>query len=152
MPKHIRNRYKWGINHNKPLPYAYCLLKAKKQFSAARSIIAYRNTAFEKLFAAVAAVLQQILSQAYGTHQFGHRPNHTIWADLHAFLQGQAGHNLHLDNDDLVGFFTSIPQDAIIRAVQHCLDTYFRKHPQQGRHSFTFTVIVKPTGQQNQPH
>jgi hypothetical protein len=46
-------------------------------------------------------------------------------------------------NDDLSGFFTSVPQSRITAAVQELIEMYCRKHPPNKKRAIWFTVSVK---------
>ena len=67
-------------------------------------------------------MLQQLYHKAFGNNQFGFRNNLQIWSDLHRFLEEMPSKHYVLLNDDLVGFFTSVPQEDILAAVNYCLD------------------------------
>ena len=129
VPKDLAKTYKWGLQWESPLPYGYVFLKKKKLFKTARSIISYRDTCMAKLLKATAQALLEVAQIAYPS-TFGNLNNSQVWPALHHYLE-----NLDIDisveicNDDLVGFFTSLPQDRITQAVQHCLYTYYKLHP-----------------------
>ena len=96
-------RYKWGINlRTSSLPIAYLLLKQKKDFKGARPIISYFHFLYAKLFRATAIALEVIM-RATCPRSFGQLPD-----DAHPSVF----------NQDLVGFFKSIPVYRIKSAGQ----------------------------------
>ena len=119
--------------------------KRKKQFDCARSIIAYSGSTLERLLASTASVLEQLYQKAFGRNQFGYRDNLKIWSDLHDFLQEMPMKQYALLNDDLVGFFTSIPQEDITAAVNYCLQLYVTKFPPQQGNTTNMSFTVDDT-------
>ena len=109
--------YRWGINKNATIPIFYSRLKKQKQFAAARAIISYSNFIFDRLFRAASAVLNILLPALY-PGSFGLQTLPGIFQELHAFLCG-APTDIHLrqHNQDLVGFFTSLPIEQIMESV-----------------------------------
>ena len=82
-----------------------------------------------KLLKATAQALLEVAQIAYPS-TFGNLNNSQVWPALHKYLNNlDIDISLEICNDDLVGFFTSLPQDRIIQAVQHCLCTYYKIHP-----------------------
>eukprot|EP00438_Fugacium_kawagutii_P027131 Skav225194 [mRNA] locus=scaffold3065:150056:151534:+ [translate_table: standard] len=122
-------RYKWGINQHAACPISYILMKKKKLFLAARPIISYKGFVFAKLFRATAIALHHIHQSTWPT-TYGHDTLPSIFAKLHRYL-----HHLPIDidlkiyNQDLAGFFTSIPAERILRAVSDLLNDYHALHP-----------------------
>ena len=120
--------YQWGIRRDAPLPTAYILIKQKKQFKAARPIIDYKRFVFAKLFRATAIVLdllqKECLPQSYGNQTFPQMVQSLI-----QFLeQYPVGQPLRTYNQDLVGFFTSIPVDRILRSVEWLIEAFTAKN------------------------
>lgn len=134
--KRIRKRYAWGIKLNCQIPSAYILPKGKKQFTNARPIIASAKTTCAVLFAALGKLLADILPIAY-PHTYGHRTMKQILQCLHQFLEtvdrSEDLSNLHdFKNEDLKGFFTSVPHDMIMKAATHLIVQYLKTHPSHG--------------------
>lgn len=123
-------QYKWGYKANRPRPTAYILLKKKeKYFQGARPIINYRFFTFETLLRATAIVLQQIHRQTY-PHTFGHSDLPTNFQQLQRFFEHMdLDAQLTVHNQDLAGFFASIPADRILTAIQDMLTTYTNLYP-----------------------
>ncbi|OLP97238.1 hypothetical protein AK812_SmicGene20478 [Symbiodinium microadriaticum] len=118
-------RYKWGINlRTSSLPIAYLLLKQKKDFKGARPIISYIHFLYAKLFRATAIALDVIMRatcpRSFGLHTFP-----SILQQLTEFLQmlPDDAHPI-VFNQDLVGFFTSIPVFRILNAVKWAVNEY----------------------------
>ena len=123
--KQFLKQYKWGINSStSSLPLAYLLFKRKKQYRAARPIISYSRFIYAKLFRVTAIVLD-LLIPAVCPQSFGLQTFPQILQALRSFL-----HDLPEDfdpathNQDLVGFFTSIPVSRILSSVQEVIHRY----------------------------
>ena len=122
-------KYNWGCSSTHQCPTAYILLKQKKQFLAARPIINYRRFIFEKLFRATAIILQRML-QTCMPHTFGLDSLPHIFHTLQQFFaQTPEDVTLTIHNQDLAGFFTSIPAPRILQSVQALLDMCQKQHP-----------------------
>jgi hypothetical protein len=120
-------KYKWGVNRAGRLPCAYVFPKGKKQYRKGRPIISFAGTTCEKLWKGVAAVLGNLTRIAFpNVFHRGSLP--IMYKHLHTFLSS-ATEDLACHNDDLVGFFTSVPCDRIVQACQITLDLYLRAHP-----------------------
>eukprot|EP00439_Symbiodinium_sp_Y106_P070309 s106_g12.t1 len=121
-------RYKWGVNlrtYSLPIgPIAYILLKQKKDFKAARPIISYVHFLYAKLFRAAAIALDLIL-RSVCPRSFGLDTLPSILQKLTVFLQQLPDDaDPVVCNQDLVGFFTSIPVFRILNAVRWAVTEY----------------------------
>ena len=139
----IRKRYSWGIKLPAVLPTAYLLLKRKKQFQAARTIIDYSQFCMAKLLKAVSIALEDILKYTW-PETYGHLTTPQIWQEIHAFLTEASEHEWDIDciNDDLVGFFNAVPQDDIIASVDRLLTDYINLTG-TAMHNLTFQVDLQ---------
>ncbi|OLP78312.1 hypothetical protein AK812_SmicGene41517 [Symbiodinium microadriaticum] len=118
-------RYKWGINlRTSSLPIAYLLLKQKKDFKGARPSVSYIHFLYAKLFRATAIALDVIM-RATCPRSFGLHTLPSILQQLTEFLQ-MPPDDAHpvVFNQDLVGFFTSIPVFRILNAVRWAVNEY----------------------------
>ena len=117
-------RYAWGIHSNADLLISYLLLKRKKQFLAARPIISHKSFVFARLFRAASMIINMMIPVVY-PNSFGFQALPDIFKSLHAFLR-DASEDILLRqyNQDLVGFFTSLPVPQIIEAVEHMITQY----------------------------
>ena len=134
-------RYSWGIHFNADIPISYLLLKKKKQFLVARPIISYRAFVFARLFRAASMVINMMIPVVY-PESFGFQALPDIFKNLHAFLRNASEDIfLHQHNQDLVGFFTSLPVSQILEAVEHLINQYASKQvlPQE---QIKFTVML----------
>jgi hypothetical protein len=130
VPSSLVSNYQWGFNWEAHLPYAYVFVKQKKAYKAARSIISYSGAAMAKLLRATSLVLLEVAKIAY-PQTFGNLNNSQVWPSLHKLLsEVPQDTNIHVVNDDLMGFFTSIPQDRIMASVKHCIAKYFSNRPE----------------------
>ena len=118
-------RYKWGVNlRTSSLPIAYILLKQKKDFKAARPIISYVHLLCAKLFRATAIALDLIL-RCVCPRSFGLDTLPSILQKMTMFLQQLPDDaDPVVYNQDLVGFFTSIPVSRILSAVRWAVAEY----------------------------
>ena len=117
IPGALRRKYARGINANARLPQGFVFLKEKKEFREGRSLIAYNGTITEKLQHGTASAVEQMIHTCFPSH-FGSLPLPMIWEKLHQFFIQTGQHvQLALTNDDLVGFFNSVPQVRIAEAV-----------------------------------
>ena len=122
--------YSWGRSSSSScsLPIAYVLLKQKKDFQVARPIISYKFFIFAKLFRATAIVLD-IISRATMPSSFGLQTFPAMMHQIVSFFQHLADDcQLECYNQDLVGFFTSIPVHRIMEAVDWMLRQFMVKH------------------------
>ena len=104
-----------GVNlRTSSLPIAYILLKQKKDFKAARPIISYVHFLCAKLCRATAIALDLIL-RCVCPRSFGLDTLPSILQKMTVFLQQLPDDaDPVVYNQDLVGFFTSIPFSAFL--------------------------------------
>jgi hypothetical protein len=148
-PGWIRQRYSWGLRPNGSLPYAYVLPKGKKGFTSARPIIASRGGPLSILMQALGKLLADILPLAYpGT--YGYRTMAQILRDIHRFLAkpGNLSEHYSFHNDDLKGFFTSVPHFVIIESAVHLVSTYNHIFPPKHGEDTVFTVKINSTSKE----
>ena len=105
-----------------------CLSQKEEKYKVARSIISYKNTLLAKLLRATALVLFDVAKVTF-PDTFGNLNMDQTWQYLHNYFQ-QVDLESHLNfgNDDLTGFFASIPQDRILQAVEFCIDLYHKNN------------------------
>jgi hypothetical protein len=125
FPAELQKRYKWGIQHEKPLPSCYIFPKRKKNFSNARPVITFYKTQFSKLYRALGKLISDITRVVYHNAFHGKTTIQTF-DNLHTFLRNNSDslHTFTWRNDDIKGFFTSIEHDVIISAFYHMLQKY----------------------------
>ncbi|CAE6970378.1 unnamed protein product [Symbiodinium sp. CCMP2592] len=147
IPCQLKSRYAWGIKETYVLPKAYVFLKKKKDFKQARSIINFRGSCLSRLCKIVACVLNEVCHVAFPAN-FGKLKLHELWSSLHGFLD-RLSHAKAQEyvtvNDDLAGFFTSIPVSRLKRACELALDRFFDNKQSGGKNrgEFWFTVDEK---------
>ena len=141
--KAFLRQYKWGINTStSTLPLAYLLFKRKKQYRAARPIISYSNFVFAKLFKATAIALD-LLIRAVCPRSFGLQTLPQMMSSLTTFLHSNPeDFDPAVFNEDLVGFFTSIPVQRILDSAAEMIRLYCE---QQNVHleSTRFSVLLQ---------
>ena len=145
IPKRIAHRYKWAINWRSNLPQAFVFLKEKRNFKKARSIISYKRSALAKLLCLASLVLSEIAQVCFPS-SFGQMSLHQIWPSLHAYLaslETAPQCDMVTVNDDLVGFFNSLPTDRLLRVVEFCQNEFFAKQPSSGRSRDGFCFSVR---------
>ncbi|OLQ01336.1 hypothetical protein AK812_SmicGene15914 [Symbiodinium microadriaticum] len=147
IPCQLKSRYAWGIKETYLLPKAYVFLKKKKDFKQARSIINFRGSCLSRLCKIVACVLNEVCHVAFPAN-FGKLKLHELWSSLHGFLD-RLSHATAQEyvtvNDDLAGFFTSIPVSRLKHACELALDRFFDNKQSGGKNrgEFWFTVDEK---------
>ncbi len=130
VPESIRSRYAWGLDPNTELPKCYIFPKAKKNYLKARPVITFDKTYARTISQALSTILTQMCKIAYPENlhkdstQSTFRKLHDFMKDLPTLTDQWKFHN-----DDLVGFFTSVPHDRIKAAVNHMISEYLRNHP-----------------------
>ena len=126
IPSRIQKKYKWAINTNSALPYGFVFLKRKKQFKKGRTLISYFRSRYGRLLQVTARTIDSMLLQLW-PQTMGQLAVPQIWQTVHRFLSDTSlDVNLHAVNDDLVGFFNSVPQDRLLDAVNSLI---LDRHP-----------------------
>eukprot|EP00439_Symbiodinium_sp_Y106_P057401 s2246_g8.t1 len=116
--------YRWGVQEAAKLPCSYLLLKQKKNFLKARPIISYKSFTFGRLFQDASSVLNMMLPVVF-PNSYGHQSLPEIFQGLHQYLSNVDEDIELLEfNQDLVGFFTSLPTDQIMQTINHLIDSY----------------------------
>ena len=135
-------KYKWGINNDATLPIAYVLLKAKKDYKVARPIISYKYFIFAKLFRAAAIVLdllqREVLPCSFGLQTFP-----AMMTTLRQWLETISDDvQLTTVNQDLVGFFTSVPVERILHAINWVTEKFVELNGVDCS-NYSFTVSLR---------
>ena len=144
MPRHLR-MYAWGLNRKSMIPSSYVLPKSNKLYAKGRPIINFRASPFRLLWTGLGHVLNDMCTSAcpYSFHS-GSMPQ--MIGFIHVYLAQCRNRRVVVNNTDLVGFFTSVPQDRIIQAVNHMVQAYWdmwgRGRPMEMAH---LTVMQKDT-------
>ena len=127
FPKQLRERYKWGISPKAQMPSSYIFPKRKKNWTTGRPLITFYRTQLSTLWKALGKLLYDITSKAY-PHSWHNATLPAMFKQLRKFML----HNQHsfwdyvFINDDLKGFFTSVPHDRIVDSCYHMLDRYIQ--------------------------
>ena len=117
IPPTLRTRYKWGFRKTFTIPYGVVHLKEKKHWHKGRTIISYFQSLSGNLLRITSRALDIILQHLYPQHP-GQLSIPQLWRHFHCYLtQTPSDISLHATNDDLVGFFNSVPQHRLIDAV-----------------------------------
>ena len=132
-----------GVSMLTPGCHKVLSFKEKKEFRKGRSVIAYNGTIAEKFQRGTASSIEQMIHTCFPSH-FGSLPLTMIWEKLHQFFIQTPQHvQLALANDDLVGFFNSVPQVRIAEAVELLLFRF-----QQVSFSSRLMVNISPAFRQ----
>ena len=124
IPKQIRQRYPWGVDCSGSLPVGFVLLKRKKMFRKGRTIVSYLHAPLRRLLAAAAYAIQLMLSSVWDGLDLS-MP--AIWRQTHQYLQDMPSSVGLLEfNDDLVGFFNSVPREMIVSALELLIREYYQ--------------------------
>ena len=133
----LAKKYRWGVDSAASVPNSYILLKAKKNFLKARPIISYRAFHFAKLFRCTSFVLLTMQNEVF-PDSFGLKTMPEMFQELHSFLRTTPVEEFILQsNQDLIGFFTSIPAERILASVQTMVAKYKEMYPNKQSHVFT---------------
>ena len=124
----IQKRYKWGINWGASLPQGFIFLKAKKQYKKGRTIISYKGSTYATLLKFAANALEAMLKQVW-PQSLGQYSTPEIWKATHRYFQSTpAETDLHTLNDDLIGFFNSVPQWKLMQAVHTLVKDWYQMY------------------------
>ena len=137
IPTWLAQKYKWGINTQSTLPQGFVFLKQKKQWAKGRTIISYKNSTLARLLKAVAIALDTMVKQTWPSAP-GNASTPELWKALHTYMHTTST-SIHLNmiNDDLVGFFNSVPHQKL----QHSLHILIH----QWRHKYNQDTITVDT-------
>ena len=124
IPSRLRSRYKWGINANGTLPVGFVFLKRKKSFLKGRTIISYSDSCIKDLLKAASQAILLMIRLVW-PEAMGMATTPQLWKSLHEFLQ-RTPLAVHLAevNDDLVGFFNSVPRQQILDSLSRLVGPY----------------------------
>ena len=128
VPSSLATRYHWGFTWGAQLPRGFVFLKRKKRFKKGRTIISYSNSLMKKLLKAASQVISLLL-QTVWVDGLGMYSLPRLWQELHQFLR-TTHPSVHLfeANDDLIGFFNSVPRSDILQALRQLLADYGATH------------------------
>ena len=116
------------INPEGTLPYAYLLPKPSKDFEKARPIISYMLSWNAKLGQVIGTIVYELCRSIFGDLQLD-RTVQTIITDIQRqFDQIPADVELNLQQQDLSGFFNSVPHARMIDAVTFAVNHYSYEH------------------------
>ena len=111
VPDVIRQSYPWSFDLTLPIPYGYGLLKGQKSYKKARPVISYSSCTFGNLLQAIGRILTDLLQKVF-PHTLGNLTIQDVFKKLHQYLDSDPEFETsELHNDDLVGFFVSVPHD-----------------------------------------
>ena len=128
FPPTLLSRYAWGFRKKATLPYGFIFLKRQKQWLKGRTLISYFQSFQGKLLKAVSKAIDSMLQQQW-PQTAGQLSTPQIWQKLHTFLQATPAEiTLGCINDDLVGFFNSVPQDRLLQAVSDVVQKWRLTH------------------------
>ena len=118
IPGHLKRRYEWGISPSGTLPVGFIFLKRKKEFLKGRTIISYSNSCIKELLKAAAQAILLMIRLVW-PEAVGLATTPQLWKSLHGFLH-RIPPTVHLAevNDDLVGFFNSVPRQQILDFIR----------------------------------
>ena len=125
IPRRLRSRYKWGINGKGTLPVVgFVFLKRRKEFLKGRAIISYSNSCIKELLKAASQAILLMIRLVW-PEATGLATTPQLWKSLHDFLR-RTHPTVHLAevNDDLVGFFNSVPRQQILDSLSRLVALY----------------------------
>ena len=141
----MRQKYKWAYRKKTTsIPVGKVFLKRKKQWKSGRTIITYHKVVRRLLFKAVAILLGEIAADTW-RRSWGIHPTPRIWQNIKQYFDNTDDTvTLAFHNDDLVGFFNSVPQDQVCAAVAQLLAEHQRDRP-----SSVYSVETQATAHHN---
>ena len=116
------------INPEGTLPYAYILPKPSKGFEKARPIISYMLSWNAKLGQVIGTIVYELCRSIFGDLQLDRTVQTIITEIQHQFEQIPADVELNLQQQDLSGFFNSVPHSRMIDAVNFAVNHYSYEH------------------------
>ena len=124
IPGLLKKRYRWGINPSGTLPVGFIFLKRKKEFLKGRTIISYSNSCIKELLK-VASQAILLMIRLVWPEAMGLATTPQLWKSMHSFLH-RIHPTIHLAevNDDLVGFFNSVPRKQILDSLSALIELY----------------------------
>ena len=128
LPRNLQTKYKWGIRPNSELPYGFVFLKRKKLFQKGRTLISYFRSYYGILMQATARTIDSMCVQLW-PQSFGQLSVPNIWRCMHNHFSA-TDPSVHFGaiNDDLIGFFNSVPQHRLLDAVRSLICAWRQKH------------------------
>ena len=129
FPTYLVRKYSWGFRKKATLPYGFVPLKRKKNWQKGPTLICYFQSYQSTLLKAVSRCLDPMLREVW-PQQLGQQSVPQIWNTIRsAFREIPEAAHLQFLNDDLVGFFNSVPQDRLLDAVQALMVAWKDRHP-----------------------
>jgi hypothetical protein len=122
LPKTVRRLIK--TKKSLYIPAAFILPKKKKNFIKGRPVIRFHKSPYQTMYRAAARILLNITEDVYKNGSFAHFTVSQAMRRIRRFK----GKIQKTTNQDLVGFFTSVPQDRIKACVKDTIAQYCRKH------------------------
>ena len=141
FPASIRKAYPWGFRTKFYTPHGVVFLKQKKSWRKGRTVISYFRSIAGTLLRATSKALDIMLLHLLPQHP-GQLSIPNLWQHLHNHFQ-TTPEDIHLTpiNDDLVGFFNSVPQQRLVDAVISLCNRWKAQH-----NTTTITIDVQSTG------
>lgn len=122
------HRYPWGFRLKASLPYGFVFLKRKKQWAKGRTLISYFQSFSSPMLKAVSKALDSMLFEMW-PQSLGQQNTPQIWQTVHQFFDNTPEDTeLTFVNDDLVGFFNSVPQTRLLDAVHSLIHEWQHRH------------------------
>ncbi|CAE7465472.1 AMY1.1 [Symbiodinium sp. CCMP2592] len=126
IKRHVPTRYHWALAPKESLPYAYVLPKPSKQFLKGRPIVSYSNTWCATLAKFLSTAVLQMLQTVVPPQFVSPTVHSIIQTFIHAFRNNPVTVELQLLQQDLSGFFPSVPHDRIYHSISSLTDMFAR--------------------------
>ena len=138
---HLRTAYPWGFRKHFHTPHGVVFPKQKKSWKKGRTVISYFRSIAGTLLRATSKALDIILLQLLPQHP-GQLSIPSLWHQLHHhFTHTPLDIHFAAINDDLVGFFNSVPQQRLVDAVISLCKRWQMQHT-----TTTLTIEIHSTG------
>ena len=116
------------------LPTAFVLPKRKKGFASGRPVIRFHKTPYSRIFKAAGRLYQDVCNDIYENLPYG---KSTVLKCFKALKNWSGSKRIYSwSNQDLSGFFTSIPQHKLLQSVHRNIEDYCKKHKTNTSHVF----------------
>ena len=119
--KTFQHRYQWAVNWTKLLPVARVLPKPSKSFTKARPIIARDRCWHSRLTIFLARALYQVMTTSFPPNSTFNIDSTLLAMRRMWFMTQNSEEPTALVQQDLIGFFNSVPRSRILTSLKFVL-------------------------------
>ena len=137
FPLGVKRRCKWAfrlIKRNTMLPEGFIIPMGKHKYRKARPVIAFGQFWLKELHRVGGIILARIANHQKTHKFFSVLTTQQAANQLKRFRKqlstvAQPEDEIVIDNDDLAGFFTSVPQDRLLRDAELMIERFLADSP-----------------------